>query len=137
MSPHLPLLPVLLLVTLLLGLQPCQASVEEEGGLHQQDLGLVHEQKDSEGAHHHGGGHLKDSGGGGGGHGGGADGGRGHSEAGHHAEVSRRNSFLVTSLSGPQDALQSLTLQILLCLTHTYNLSLEAQTADNLSKFCS
>ena len=134
MSRHLPLLPVLLLVTLLLGLQPCQASVEEEGGLHQQDLGPVHEQKDSEGAHHHGEGHHKDAGGGGGGHGGG---GGGHSEAGHHAEVSRRNSFLVTSLSGPQDASQSLTLQILLCLTHTYNLSLEAQTADNLSKFCS
>ena len=130
MSRHLPLLPVLLLVTLLLGLQPCQASVEEEGGLHQQDLGPVHEQKDSEGAHHHGEGHHKDAGGGGGGHGGG---GGGHSEAGHHAEVSRRNSFLVTSLSGPQDALQILTLQILLCLTHTYNFSLEAQTAENFA----
>ena len=127
MSRHLTLLPFLLLVTLLLGLQPCQASVEKEGGLHQQDL--VHEQQDSEEAHHHGEDHLKDvdvdvDGGGGGNKG-------EHSETGHHAEVSSRgNSFLVTSLSGPEDALQCLTLQIPLCLTHTYNLSLKAQTAE-------
>ena len=127
MSRHLPLLPILLLICLLLGLQPCHASVEKEGGLHQQDLEQVHEQKDSEGADHHGEGHLKDVGVGGGGHGEGAG---EHKEAGHHAEVSRRNSFLVTSLSGPEDALQSLTLQIPLCLTHTYNLSLKAQTAE-------
>ena len=94
------LLPILLLVTLL-GSQPCQATVEKEGGHHQQGLGSVQEPKDSGGVDH---GHHKDVGGDGGGHGGGTEGAGVHSEAGHHAEVSRR--WTLTSLRRPEDALQ-------------------------------
>ena len=92
MSRHL-LLPILLLVTLL-GSQPCQATVEKEGGHHQQGLGPVQEHDDSGGVHH---GHLKDVGGGGGGHNGVADGAGVHSEAGHHGEV-RKYWTVTTSL---------------------------------------
>ena len=86
MSRHLaqPLLLPILLLVILLGAQPCQATVEKEGDHHQQGLGQVQEHKDSGGVDH---GHLKDVGGGGGGHGGVTEGAGVHSEAGHHGEV--------------------------------------------------
>ena len=79
--------PGMILATLallaLLGSQPCHATLEEGGDHHQQDLGPVHQHK--EGADH-GEKHLKGVVGDGSEHRGGAD---GHSEAGHHGEVSR------------------------------------------------
>ena len=68
--------PLLLLVLVLCGLQPCQASIEKHGHHQPQDLGSVEEDKHSDG------GRLKDVAGGGGGV-------EGHQESGHHGEVSK------------------------------------------------
>ena len=109
MSRHLaqPLLLPILLLVILLGAQPCQATVEKEGDYHQQGLGQVQEHKDSGGVDH---GHLKDVDGGGGGHGGVTEGAGVHSEAGHHAEVSQH--WTLTSLRRPEDALQCSSLSV-------------------------
>ena len=94
---------ILLLLIAQLGWQPCQATVEDEGGHHQQGVVSVQEQKDSGGTHH-GGGHPKDAGGTG--HGGGSDGAEAagvHKEAGHHGEV--RKFWTLTNIpSWPEDA---------------------------------
>ena len=68
--------PLLLLVLVLCGLQPCQASMEKHENHQPQDLGSVEEDKHSDG------GRLRDVAGGGGG-------GEGHQESGHHGEVSK------------------------------------------------
>ena len=68
--------PLLLLVLVLCGLQPCQASIEKHGHHQPEDLGSVEENKHSDG------GRLRDVAGGGGGV-------EGHQESGHHGEVSK------------------------------------------------
>ena len=76
MTRPLRAVPLLLLVLVLCGLQPCQASIEKQGHHQPQDLGSVEEDKHSDG------GRLRDVAGGGGGA-------EGHQESSHHGEVSK------------------------------------------------